>query len=115
MLSSNAPYPYQLVTVETEEISDGGPLGIWPISFLLVLPKSAPGMQKSPQGRNTDMTKLSIFKLGCMALHESIPSIEKMTQTKCSLPQYPEVRKFFKELWLSPIVAFSLLPDGPLI
>lgn len=45
MLSSKAPYPYQLVTVETEEISDGGPLGIWPISFLLVLPKSAPGMQ----------------------------------------------------------------------
>lgn len=93
----SVPCLHQLITVKIVRNTRWWGLGVGPISFLMVLLESVPHVQQSPQNRNTDVTMLPILKMGCMALHESIPSTEKneeMTQTKWNLPQYPEVRNF---------------------
>lgn len=74
----SAPCLHQLITVRTVRNTRWWGLGVGPVSFLMVLLESVPHVQQSPQNRNTDVTMLPILKMGCMALHESIPSTVKM-------------------------------------
>lgn len=52
-----------------------------------------------PKEQESWVIVIPTLKMGCIALPESILSIERivgMIQTKWSLPQYPQVRKFYK-------------------